>query len=125
LFYEDPRVLLALAVAAIAAGAWIIWKYSRRIPPEEKERRRRLRVNRNPRTCEGLVTEAVESLLHYAYELRGVQYFASQDISALRAYLPADPNKWIGPANIKYEPKNPANSIVLCEEWSGLNRREE
>jgi len=125
LFYEDARVLLALAVAAIGAGAWIIWNYSRRVSPTEKERRRRLKVNRNLRTCEGLIMEAADSMLHYSYELRGVQYFASQDVSALRAFLPEDPNRWIGPANIKYEPRNPANSIALCEEWSGLKRREE
>ena len=26
----------------------------------------------------------------------------------------------IGPVSIKYDPRNPANSIVLSEEWSGL-----
>ena len=25
-----------------------------------------------------------------------------------------------GPATVKYSPRNPANSIVICEEWSGL-----
>jgi hypothetical protein len=34
--------------------------------------------------------------------------------------LPRDPGRLIGPASVKYEPANPANSIVLCEGWSGL-----
>jgi hypothetical protein len=28
-----------------------------------------------------------------------------------------------GPAIVKYIPRNPANSIVICEEWSGLRAR--
>ena len=124
MFYENPLILIGLAAAAILAGAWIIWVYSRRVTPEERERRRRQRVNRHPRTCAGIVTETEPDILHYRYELRGVDYFASQDVRALRAYLPVDPDHWIGPANVKYEPNNPFNSIVLCEEWSGLTRRE-
>ena len=26
----------------------------------------------------------------------------------------------LGPVAVKYDPRNPANSIVLAEEWSGL-----
>jgi hypothetical protein len=26
----------------------------------------------------------------------------------------------LGPALVKFDPRNPANSIVICEEWSGL-----
>jgi hypothetical protein len=26
----------------------------------------------------------------------------------------------IGPASLKYAPRNPANSILICERWSGL-----
>lgn len=114
---------MAVAVAAIAAGGGIIWTHLRRVSPEERERRRRLAVNQHPRTAEGFITEAAESILHYSYQVNGVDYYASQDVSTLREYLPADPNLWIGPANIKYEPRNPANSIALCEVWSGMQRR--
>jgi len=34
--------------------------------------------------------------------------------------LPADRMSMVGPASVKYDPRNPANSIVLCEQWSGL-----
>jgi hypothetical protein len=62
-------------------------------------------------------------MIHYAYQVNGVDYDTSQDVSALKGFLPEDSNLWIGPANIKYEPRNPANSIVLCEFWSGISRR--
>jgi hypothetical protein len=26
----------------------------------------------------------------------------------------------LGPVSVKYDPRNPANSIVVSEEWSGL-----
>jgi hypothetical protein len=114
---------MAVAMAAIAAGAGIIWTHLRRVSPEERERRRRLQVNRHPRTCEGFVSESAETWLHYSYQVSGAEYEASQDVSTLRDFLPADPNLWIGPVNIKYDPKNPANSIALCEQWSGLKKR--
>lgn len=58
--------------------------------------------------------------LYYSYTVRRIEYTAAQDISALRDRLPADPWVFIGPAMVKYSPRNPANSIVVCEEWSGL-----
>ena len=66
------------------------------------------------------ITEAGPDLIHYQYELSVVTYFASQDVSALLASLPADPTRLVGAVSVKYDLKNPANSIVLCEEWSGL-----
>lgn len=103
----------------------VVILYKRRLTPAEKERRRRLHLNRERRTVEGLITEAGADLIHYQYELRGVTYFASQDVSALRALLPGEPARLIGAVGIKYDPRNPANSIVLCEEWSGLPAKKE
>jgi hypothetical protein len=61
-----------------------------------------------------------ETAIYYNYSVQGVQYTASQDISMLRHQLPAEPERLIGVANMKYAVRNPANSILLCEEWSGL-----
>lgn len=58
--------------------------------------------------------------LHYSYTVRRIEYTAAQDISAIRDRLPADPWTLIGSATVKYSPRNPANSILVCEEWSGL-----
>ena len=64
-----------------------------------------------------------DNALYYRYSIAGVEYAASQDISGLRELLPPDPSVLIGPATLKYLPANPANSIVICEEWSGLRSR--
>jgi len=114
---------IACSVGLTATAVWII--FQRRISPAERERRRRISLNKYRRTTEGFITEAGEELIHYHYELRGVTYFASQDVSALREFLPEDPTRLIGSANVKYDPRNPANSIVVCEEWSGLPHMKE
>ena len=31
----------------------------------------------------------------------------------------------VGPVTLKYSTRNPANSIIICEEWSGLRQRRE
>jgi len=72
---------------------------------------------------DALVVEATDSLLYYTYSVHGVEYNASQEIAALRELLPAEPGRLVGVANLKYSPKNPANSILICEEWSGLRAK--
>lgn len=115
----STHLLLAGSAAALVASVTLFIRL-RRISPEERERRRRHAVSAHRRSVEGLLTEANEEIIHYQYDLRGVSYFASQDVSALRACLPAEPSRLIGPVTVRYEPRNPANSIVVCEEWSGL-----
>ena len=60
--------------------------------------------------------------LFYTYSVGGVEYSATQDVSSIREHLPEDA-ALAGPATVKYIPRNPANSIVICEEWSGLRVR--
>jgi hypothetical protein len=110
--------LSVLAGAGIAVGAWIFIR--KRRDPEKRERERRLRVHREGRLGDAIITEADEDALYYSYSVRGVQYTASQDIGSLRDRLPAEPERLIGVASLKYSPNNPANSILICEEWSGL-----
>src|SRR5438477_260815 len=57
--------------------------------------------------------------IFYCYAIRGVEYTASQDVSRLSGKVPADLFA-LGTVSIKYDPRNPANSIVVAEEWSGL-----
>jgi hypothetical protein len=122
-----PVWSIPIAVAAIGTGAWLLLR--RRITPEEQERRRRLQVNAAGRITDALITEvrtlesaggAVSHLMHYTYTIRGVTYAATQDITGMLAHLDRDPERLLGPAGVKYVPKNPYNSIVICEEWSGL-----
>lgn len=88
--------------------------------PEKRERKRRLELHRHGRLGDALVTEASDTMLYYSYSVGGVQYEASQDVSGLRDQLPPEPERLIGPASLKYSSRNPGNSILICEEWSGL-----
>ncbi len=108
------------ALAALLIGLAIYIAMRVHGTPEKRERKRRLIVNRLGRLGDALITEVTESSIFYSYSVRGVQYTASQDISALRDRLPAEPDRVIGVASLKYSVKNPANSILVCEEWSGL-----
>jgi len=121
----DARIAVGIAVSAglLSLAVWIV--YRRRMTPAERERRRRVLVNKTQRTTEATVTEATAEMIHFQYELRGVRYFASQDVSVLGAYLPEDITRLIGPVSAKYDPRNPANSIVVCEDWTGLPSRKE
>ena len=108
----------ALAAALAALAVWIARRM--RSTPEKRERLRRLSIHTSGRLGDAFLTEVRENLLHYTYKVRGVQYEASQDVSTLRDHLPADPERMIGMVGMKYLAKNPANSILICEEWSGL-----
>jgi hypothetical protein len=44
-------------------------------------------------------------------------------VSRLRALLPPELSKVIGPVWIKYLARNPANSMIICEQWSGIRFR--
>ena len=114
-------VLLALAVGLVALGALIgyrAWKRSR-ITPEERERRRRSALVAHGKMADAVLVEIHDDLLFYSYGVRGVEYTASQDVSMLKPQLLPDFST-IDAVSVKYDPKNPANSIVLAEQWSGL-----
>ena len=102
----------------VSLAVWILMRVHG--TPEKRERKRRINVHRQGRLGDAMITEASDTTLYYFYTVRGVHYTASQDVSSLAAFLPADPHRLIGVAGLKYSSKNPANSILVCEEWSGL-----
>lgn len=115
------RVLGPVVAAACLLGGVAIWLRQRfRVSPAERERRRRLLICREGRLAHGTISDIRDNTIFYAYTIRGVGYMASQDVADLRQFIPAEEAGLIGPAMLKYVPRNPANSIVLCEEWSGL-----
>jgi len=115
----EALVIGAVAVPVVAVGIYIVLRIRRK--PKDKEQRRRLQVNLNGRLADATILEFSEDAIVYEYSVRGITYTASQDISKLRELIPGDPQRLIGqPASLKYSSQNPANSILLCEEWSGL-----
>lgn len=111
-------LLCVLAVILMAVGTWIF--LSSRQTAAQRERKRRLAVNRTGRMGDATIVDVRDSFIFYTYEVRGVAYATSQDASELRDLLPADTSILGSPVGIKYCTNNPANSIVICEEWSGL-----
>jgi hypothetical protein len=57
-------------------------------------------------------------VLVYSYSLAGLTYNCAQDVSSL-------PDRVLGyridqSVQVRYDPRNPGNSILLSETWSGL-----
>ena len=111
--------LLAVLAAAALTGALVLL-FRKRRSPQERERLRRLAVNERGRLADGYITEATDSMVFFSYTVRGVEYTASQDVSTLADAIPGETERLIGPVSLKYLTANPANSIVVCEHWSGL-----
>jgi hypothetical protein len=117
----------ALIGSGLLAGLFIVllwravvWWRRSSVTPEELERRRRAELNANGKMGDATLIEVRENLVFYSYDVRGVEYIASQDVSTLRALLPSDPSAVNGVVYMKYDPRNPANSMIVSEDWSGL-----
>ena len=115
--------IFLLAIAVVSLGAYLLWRALRSWrDPVERERKRRSILYQQGRMAQALITDFRDSVFYYSYEISGVAYAASQDVSALGARVPSEPSALIGHSALKYHPRNPANSILICEEWSGLRR---
>jgi hypothetical protein len=109
-----------VAIALIGLAVYLVSRMRR--SPKDREKRRRLLVNQQGRLGDATITEVAESTIYYDYSVRGVLYTASQDVGDLREQIPSELERLIGPVSLKYSSNNPANSIILCEGWSGLRR---
>jgi hypothetical protein len=117
------------AFAAVAAGS-AAWYYTRRKPtPEELEFERRETLASFGRIVDGMLLDGFEvttndgathNMLLYGYEISGVCYECSQDITSLAHILGPESIKLGMPCSIRYQPGSPENSIVVAERWSGL-----
>jgi hypothetical protein len=124
----SPRSVLYIASATfVLALTTLVWRHVRRKTPEQLERLRRLRINHVGRFVTGEIVEVLEGphdsshrVVVYHYQVGGVAYEASQDITTIRDRIEAAACIPGLPANVKYDPGNPGNSIVACEKWSGI-----
>lgn len=122
-----PLVFGGSVVAAVLGAFY--WARSRRKSPEQRELDRRLRLSTFGRITDGTVLDFREyadegqlpvQLLIYSYDVAGVSYECSQDITRLRQLVDSHSCQIGAPASIKYDPQNPGNSIVVSEQWTGL-----
>src|SRR6266478_3851826 len=114
----EVSLLGVVAVLLMVLGGYVF--LGARQTAAQRERRRRLMINRTGRMGDATISDVRDYVLYYSYVVRGVAYTTSQDASDLKQLLPPDTSVLAGPAGLKYAPGNPANSILICEEWSGL-----
>jgi len=110
--------LAALLAILLAVIGYRFWQASR-IRPAERERRRRAQLAAAGKLAEAALLDYRDGHLVYSYRVRGVEYTAYQDVTALSPLIPTDLTA-IGPVSAKYDVRNPANSIVISETWMGL-----
>ena len=119
---ETVTLILALTLGAILfAIGYQAWKRSR-VTPEERERLRRDALVAEGKMGDATLMEVRDDFLVYSYNVRGIEYTASQEIAVLKQHVPSDLSA-LASVSVKYDPRNPANSIVLAEHWSGLHMR--
>jgi hypothetical protein len=120
-FTLAEEITIALAIVLVILLSTVGYRaYQRsRVTPEEKERRRRSWLVTTGKMGDAVIVDMRDTLLFYTYAVRGVEYTASQDIAPLASKVPNDLSPH-GAVSVKYDPRNPANSIVVAEEWSGL-----
>lgn len=130
---RDPQVFLSLAAAGVVLGGIVVYLAMRKRPTEEElEKARRLLLVQSGRIIDGTLlditdVDASESgrdrnmrLILYKYEIAGVVYECSQDITNLGEFVEAQKCRPGFPASIRYDTRRPENSIIVSEQWSGL-----
>jgi hypothetical protein len=99
--------------------------------PEDLERERRRWLDRIGRITDGTVIDVQELpcdeqkqsvLLIFQYDVAGVSYEASQDVTYLRQFINLHSCRLGLPTSVRYDPQNPGNSIVVSERWMGLRQ---
>ena len=119
----------ALCTIGVAFAGYALLR-RRPKPPEEMERERRTWLNGVGRITDGtvidvqeLTTEKREAImLIYQYDVAGVSYEASQDVTYLRQWINLHSCRLGLPTSVKYDSRNPGNSLVISEGWTGLRQ---
>ena len=127
-----PFRLYTLVVGAVsAAGAAYLMFGRRKKSAAEIERQRRDWLNQIGRITDGTVIDVQElaqngyapaTLLIFHYDVGGVSYEASQDVTQLRQLINLHSCRLGLPTSVRYDPQNPGNSIVVAEKWMGLRQ---
>jgi hypothetical protein len=99
---------------------------------EEIERERRSWLEGTGRITDGTVIDVQELaaaknhhaavMLIYKYDVAGVSYECSQDVTYLRHWINLHSCRLGLHTSVKYDPQNPGNSLVVSEHWMGLRQ---
>jgi hypothetical protein len=121
--------LLAGAAAAAFAAYLVFGRKKKTLAEIERERRDWL--VQIGRITDGTVIDVQEvvpnghpaaTMLIFQYDVGGVSYEASQDVTHLRQWINLHSCRLGLPTSVRYDPQNPGNSIVVSEKWMGLRQ---
>jgi len=121
--------LIALGCAVV----FVVYALLRRKKktPEELERERRTWLDGVGRITDGTVIDVHElpsegrsAAIHliYKYDVAGVSYECSQDVTYLRQWINLHSCRLGLHTSVKYDPQNPGNSLVVSDSWMGLRQ---
>ncbi len=68
-----------------------------------------------------LAPNGKRSLVCYTYAISGVTYETAQDVTGFEERACLDRLISGQPASVKYDPQSPGNSMLIAEDWSGLD----
>lgn len=115
----------------MAIGAYALLRRKSKTP-DDIERERRTWLNGVGRITDGTVIDVQElelenlhrqaTMLIYKYDVAGVSYECSQDVTYLRHWVNLHSCRLGLPTSVKYDPQNPGNSLVVSETWMGLRQ---
>ena len=120
---------MVLGGSGVLLAAYLLLRRKPR-SAEDIERERRQWLDRIGRITDGTVIDVQEirpddraaTMLIYQYDVAGVSYEASQDVTYLRQRINLHSCRLGLPTSVRYDPQNPGNSIVLSERWMGLRQ---
>jgi hypothetical protein len=122
---------MVVAASAVGVGAYALLRRKPKTA-EDLERERRAWLDGVGRITDGTVIDVQELapndgrraavLLIYHYDVAGVSYECSQDVTYLRHWINLHSCRLGLPTSVKYDPQNPGNSLVVSESWMGLRQ---
>jgi len=122
--------ILVLAAIGLAIAAYALLRRKSK-SADDVERERRAWLNTVGRITDGTVIDVQEittaanrpaTMLIYQYDVAGVSYEASQDVTYLRQWINLHSCRLGLPTSVKYDSRNPGNSMVISEGWMGLRQ---
>ena len=121
---------LALIAVGVALAGYALLRRKPKTA-DDIERERRDWLNAVGRITDGTVIDVQEitskanrpaTMLIYQYDVAGVSYEASQDVTYLRQWINLHSCRLGLNTSVKYDPHNPGNSMVIAEGWMGLRQ---
>lgn len=129
---ESLRLYELIAGGGVAVGAAIALLTRRKKSADDLERERRAWLASTGRITDGTVIDVQELpaannhhsavMLIYKYDVAGVSYECSQDVTQLRHWINLHSCRLGLHTSVKYDPQNPGNSLVVAESWMGLRQ---